>query len=727
MDSLFRNGGLGLSSAALLATAQFDLEIGDRFEVQAAQGGTALRVPADFPEDRDLSVEIEPGRAVACVRGPNGLVPVAGLAGFLEQPWQALWLQFAGKNLWRLRIDGAEGDGSEEEIVTEQGVPIALARDDLAAFRDGNRAPATRPDLELALRAARLANHAGFDQLICLPLVRDMEILDHQVRTAKTVLQRLRGRALLCDEVGLGKTIEAGLVLSELCLRGLAKGVLVLVPPSLIEQWQGEMRRKFSMELTGHDDPVFRQRGSAAWAEFDHVIASFHTAKREPHRSAILRRTWDLVIVDEAHHLRNRATQLWRFVSEVQKQFILLLTATPVQNNLDELFNLVTVLEPGLLSTAKKFQKQFVDRKDKLTPRNVDELHRLLSEVMVRNRRSTVGLQFTRRWARTERVTMTTGEQELYETAAAFVRRHLQGPALSERSQIPQGGMKIEEGLSDDRQSEICNQKSLSRMALLSLQMALGSSSQAAAGTLGRLAENTGLPGATRSLLSDLAGRARAQTDSAKVNRLLEILREFPDKMVIFTQFRATQEMLAQRLEQAGQPAAVFHGGLTRLEKERAVDRFRGPVRLLLCTEAGSEGRNLQFAHGVCNFDLPWNPMKIEQRIGRLSRIGQTHDVHVFNLVAAGTVEAAVLNLLEAKLNLFELVIGEIDMILGNLEEEREFQEVVADLWAESADGGDFHRRMEELGNRLLTAKEAYFAQKSVDDKLFADRFGPDR
>ena len=119
--------------------------------------------------------------------------------------------------------------------------------------------------------------------------------------------------------------------------------------------------------------------------------------------------------------------------------------------------------------------------------------------------------------------------------------------------------------------------------------------------------------------------------------------------------------------------------------------------------------------------------MKIEQRIGRLSRIGQTHDVHVFNLVAAGTVEAAVLHLLEAKLNLFELVIGEIDMILGNLDEEREFQDVVADLWAESADAGDFSRRMEELGNRLLAAKEAYFAQKSVDERLFAERFTPDQ
>ena len=196
--------------------------------------------------------------------------------------------------------------------------------------------------------------------------------------------------------------------------------------------------------------------------------------------------------------------------------------------------------------------------------------------------------------------------------------------------------------------------------------------------------------------------------------------------MVIFTQFLATQDLLQARLRDAGHDVAVFHGGLSRLEKEAAIARFRGPARLLLCTEAGSEGRNLQFAHAVCNFDLPWNPMKIEQRIGRLSRIGQTQDVHVFNLVAAGTVEATVLHLLEAKLNMFELVIGEIDMILGNLDDEREFQDVVADLWIDSADGDDFARRIDALGERLLEAKRAYLEQRRHDDRLFGNQFAPE-
>ena len=677
-------------------------EVGDRFELAVDAAAGRMRVPETLSAAGQTIEQVEDGNGQSLESSydpAEGTLAVPGLDRLLAPPWDAVWLEYLGPGRFRLVVDRAASRQADGELTTERGVRITLDPDDWTTLHTGALRTVTLPEFELALRAARLATHAGFDRLICLPLVRDMELLEHQIRTAKTVLRRLGGRALLCDEVGLGKTIEAGLVLSELHMRGLVRSVLVLVPPSLIEQWQGEMRRKFGLDLVSHDAPAFRQRGTAAWAEFDQVIASIHTAKREPHRSAILGRRWDMIIVDEAHHLRNRKTQAWRFASELQKQFTLLLTATPVQNNLEELFNLVTLLEPGLLSTARQFQRQFVDRRDKLTPRHVDELHALLSEVMVRNRRSTVGLQFTRRWARTERLALAADDQGIYDAVTRFVRQHL-------RSAKGAGA--------------------LGRMALLSLQMALGSSSRAAAGTLERLAGHEDLAAEDRDTLTGLAGRARQSGESSKVNRLLQMLAEFPDKMVIFTQFRATQDLLHERLKQAGHEVAVFHGGLSRLEKEAAIERFRGPARLLLATESGSEGRNLQFAHAVCNFDLPWNPMKIEQRIGRLSRIGQTHDVHVFNLVAAGTVEAAVLHLLEAKLNMFELVIGEIDMILGNLEDEREFQDVIADLWSESADADDFGRRMEELGNRLLAAKEAYIQQRGLEDRLFADRFTPD-
>lgn len=583
-------------------------------------------------------------------------------------------------------------------LTTEDGVPLAFEPQDAQQLARPT-GQANWRDFRLSLQAAQLSIVAGFDELLSTPLLRDVELLEHQLRTARVVLRRMRGRALLCDEVGLGKTVEAGMITLELAARGLARRTLILTPPSLVEQWQGELRRKFGLDSIAYDDPLFREQGAEAWGRHERIVASYHTAKREPHRSAILAHEWDLVIVDEAHHLRNRNTVLWQFAAELRKKYILLLTATPVQNNLEELFNLVTLLQPGLLRTARVFQQQFVDRGDKLTPRNVGQLHDLLGEVMVRNRRSTVGLALTRRIARSESVALSPAERRLYDGVSSFVRRHLQA-----------GG----------------GRGPLNRMTLLSLQRALGSAGPAAAPALERLALDERLPAAERATVGELAATARDLDAQAKVRRLVELVEAFPDKLVIFTQFRETQALLERSLREAGEQVALFHGGLTRVQKEEAITAFRGPARLLLTTDAGSEGRNLQFCNGIVNFDLPWNPMRIEQRIGRLSRIGQARDVHVFNLVAADTLEAAILHLLDAKIAMFELVVGEVDMILGNLDDEQEFEDLVADTWARSPDERAFHTALDQLGERLVAARSAYLRQRAHDDKLFGERFAPE-
>ena len=545
---------MNMSSFLGSVSSAADLEPGDRFEVVPIGSTNRLSLPQVLGPNGFAIEQIEDvsGRPLKSAFDPSGnSLIVPKLAEIVAGPAAALWLEYLQPGRFRLIVDAGTRPPVNGEVVTEQGVSIVLESHDWSVIHEASESPVGLETFDLALQAARLATHAGFDQLISLPLVRDIELLEHQVRTAKTVLRRFRGRAMLCDEVGLGKTIEAGLVLSELIIRGLARSVLVLVPPSLIEQWQGEMRRKFSIELISHDDPAFRERGPNAWSEFDRVIASIHTAKREPHKSSILARRWDIVIVDEAHHLRNRNTQTWKFASEIQKQFILLLTATPVQNNLEELFNLVTLLEPGLLSTARQFQRHFVDKRDKLTPRNIDELHGLLAEVMIRNRRSTVGLQFTRRWAKTEYLSLSAPERSLYQDVTEFVRGHLRASKTKESG-------------------------ALNRMALLSLQMAMGSSSQAAAGTLRKIAEQPKLPASDRTRLVDLADRALAQTENTKVDRLIGLLGEFDDKMVIFTQFRATQELIQRRLNEAGHNCRGVPRGSVAVGKRgghRAVSR----------------------------------------------------------------------------------------------------------------------------------------------------------
>ena len=246
-----------------IGTLEAGLEPGDRVEVGLDPNTQRLVLPADFEASlATLDVlEDSQGNPLETVAA-DGLLVVRGWGEMTPQEGLTVWLEFREPGRFRLIVEEPTSSLDGEEFQTEQGVPILSDPRDGSLIRGGPKASATLAEVELALRAARLSTHGGFDQLICLPLVREMEVLEHQVRTAKTVLRRFRGRALLCDEVGLGKTIEAGLVLDELALRGLARSMLVLTPPSLVEQWQGEMRRKFSLDFTAYDDAAFREAGA---------------------------------------------------------------------------------------------------------------------------------------------------------------------------------------------------------------------------------------------------------------------------------------------------------------------------------------------------------------------------------------------------------------------------------------------------------------------------------
>ncbi len=173
-------------------------------------------------------------------------------------------------------------------------------------------------------------------------------------------------------------------------------------------------------------------------------------------------------------------------------------------------------------------------------------------------------------------------------------------------------------------------------------------------------------------------------------------------------------------LTRAGLQVVGYHGEMTRLQKEQAIREFAGRARVLVSTESGGEGRNLQeYCATMVNFDLPWNPMRIEQRIGRLHRIGQRRPVFIFNLAAEGTVESHLLELLSAKLNLFELVIGELDMILGNLAGEQEFEDRVFDIWGRAEGEEELRRAFERLGEELAEARARYESAVALEDALF--------
>jgi len=688
------------------------LAAGDRFEVQVtreAWEAGCLRLDGEVPRPGGGEAEAIPvvlrggeGQSVTGVWDRAGVLEARGLSDLFSIPRTAgrLTLAIQRDNPLTLKVCLA-GQAERSPFMDLSprnvgGIPIKLDPGDgeiLRELEDGIYAPLEAYRLHRWAHAIALS--PGFEELISLPLLRDVILYDHQLAAVKTVLNRMRGRALLADEVGLGKTVEAGIILAELHRRKLVRRVLVLVPPGLVAQWEEELRRKFCLDFVTHDAERFRQEGPEAWQRFDRVVASFHTAKRPEHAEAILRVPYDLVIVDEAHHLRNANTVLWQFVNRLKKNFILLLTATPVQNNLEELFNLVTLLQPGQLKTLRGFRKTHVARGDKRQPKDPEGLRRLLSEVMVRNRRATTVLALTRRVARTLLVTPNPGEQALYA------------------------------GLSDFLREQYRQESGITRMLVQTLQMELGSSARAAVPTLERLLARDQWAAPVRKALDHFLTEALRISDEGKGRALLGLLAAWPEKLLIFTRYRATQDHLARLLEQAGERCAIYHGGLRRQEKEAAVRAFEGPCRILLSTEAGGEGRNLQFANGLVNYDLPWNPMRIEQRIGRLSRVGQTRDVHVFNLVAPGTIEESLLAMLDAKINMFELVIGEIDMILGELTADQDFEELVTDLWLSAEDRDDFHLKMDRLGDQLLQAKRSYLEVKALEDRIFGDALVP--
>ncbi len=565
-------------------------------------------------------------------------------------------------------------------------------------------APFLDPELyQLRLQAERAVLVAGFDELVCLNGLA-FTPFDYQVRAAQVALRRFRGRGMLCDEVGLGKTIEAGLVLKEYLMRQMASRILVITPPALVEQWREELAAKFHLDdFVAASDAQFRELGTEAWNCFPHIVASLATARRSEHRAQISQIAFDLVILDEAHHLKNRASVSWKFVNELQRKFILLLTATPVQNDLDELYNLITLLKPGQLKTPREFRKQFVVRGDPRLPKNRGLLRDLLADVMVRHTRSQVNLKLPPRQAHTVRLSLSAEERALYDDVSAFIRGQLSG----------------------EREAGSVSQ--VDRFTLQALQREIGSSPLAAEPTLRALADQPRLQAWREGLLAlaERASRVKAWAKAGALEKLLHSLvaGESGEKILIFTHFRRTLELLSQRLEKMGLSFAVYHGGMSGQAKEAAIAAFEKEFQVLLSTEAAGEGRNLQFCRTMINFDLPWNPMRIEQRVGRIHRIGQTREVRIYNLSAQGTVEDFILEVLDRKLNMFELVIGEMDMILGQLTEEHDFEDLILDIWVQSQTAAEIASGFEQLGNELVKARQAYSKTREYDEALFGEDF----
>ncbi|MEA1965362.1 MAG: SNF2-related protein [Candidatus Aerophobetes bacterium] len=539
---------------------------------------------------------------------------------------------------------------------------------------------------QIRIQSSEFSLIKGFDRLLCLSQIKETKRLWYQIETAKKTLKYFRGRVLLCDEVGLGKTIEAGMILKEYLIRGLAKKVLILVPPSLVIQWKDEMASKFNLKSATTDDRDYQEEKEKFWGKNNLIIASLNIAKSKKNFEIITRIDYDMIIVDEAHHLKNRNTLNWKFVNSLKKKFILLLTATPVHNNLMELYNLITLLKPGQLKTPSSFRRSFVLRGDPRIPINREKFRELLSEVMIRNTRSLANINLPKRYATTIKIKMDGGERLFYEILSNFIKESY----LSHK---------------------------LDKFSATLLQMEIGSSPFAVRSTLSKLRERRGFSFQNIDKIEEILHSFDTQ-GSKKADKLIEILSKSNEKIIVFTNYIKTQKFLADKLNQAEIEYSLFNGRLSIKEKEASIKSFQEKKKVLISTEIGGEGKNLHFCNTMVNYDLPWNPMRIEQRIGRLHRIGQTRDVFIFNLSTEETVEDYLLDILDKKINMFELVLGEMDMILGNLDDSRNFPEIIMDIWTNAQDRERRKREFEKLGEELLEAKKRYLQIKSYDEEI---------
>ena len=556
--------------------------------------------------------------------------------------------------------------------------------------------PGTIADFFLRRQWIELQMAQNFEDLVCLPSLHGVDAYIYQQETVRKVLRHFKGRALLADEVGLGKTIEACLVLKEYWMRGLVRKALILTPPSLVSQWKGELVEKFALAPVSPDGAAFRRDPRQFWISEALVVSSIAQARLDVHATSIAAVPWDMVIVDEAHCLKTRTSANWQLVDSLQKKFILMLTATPVENNLIELYNLITLLKPGLLATEPDFRKTYVTPGKPKSPRNPERLRAMLGDVMIRNTRAAADVKLPRRIAASVPVTGSATETELYGRVSRFVAARFRHPSAKA---APHGALDL-----------------LLRQA--------GSSPHALARSAAHaLQEAAWLDQSERRELETIHYMAADIRESAKGIQLARMLSARPSKAVVFTEFLPTLEHLRRLCEEHAIPYALFSGDLSRAEKDSAITHFRDHARVLLSTGAGGEGRNLQFADTIINFDLPWNPMRIEQRVGRVHRIGQDHDVFVFNYCQAGTVEEQILRVLHDKINMFELVVGEMDAILGTLDDTRDFAEIVMDLWISACESGEVEKPFEDLAQRLLDAKKHHVKVQELDEALFAHDF----
>lgn len=515
----------------------------------------------------------------------------------------------------------------------------------------------------------------------------------HQVTNLITFCRRLPV-TLLADDVGLGKTISAGLIMSELIARSRLSKILVVCPKLLGPQWQEELLTKFNIpsEIATGRDLI-----KADLDEIGAVITTYRSATL--HLSSIPQDRFQMLVLDEAHKLRNLygkndapqvAKCFWKAMEERRFRFVLMLTATPIQNRLWDLYSLVDLLtvargHQNPFGSEGMFARKFIadnrEQARRLKPEARDEFRSIVYGYMSRVRRGDAKLYFPQRVVQMHKVVPTVPERELISAIAKPIQK-------------------------------------MNRLAQISILQALTSSPDALMAQLNNMARNGTVPLELATTVRDIASR---MSISAKLNGLGSLIdrlkQENSDRwrLVVFTGRIETQTTIQAFLEKYGLKVTIINGSSGPRNQE-TLRRFRKDppdLHVIVSTEAGSEGINLQAANVLVNYDLPWNPMIVEQRIGRIQRLASEHaSVAIFNIMLSGTFEEYIVGRLMQKLQMVSQAIGDIEALLeaSGINEDDEngassFEERIRQLVIAAMEGKDVEAATRQAEQSIEDAK----------------------
>ena len=533
--------------------------------------------------------------------------------------------------------------------------------------------------------------------------------LPHQLHVLNRAMETNNIRYILADEVGLGKTIEAGMIIRELKSRGLVSRILVVCPTGLVTQWASEMQEKFHEKfqviLPSDYDTIRRLTDNDdVYGQFDQVISPMDSIKpiekhagwseekvekyNEERIYSIINSGWDLIIIDEAHRVAGSSGEVARYklgnLLAQASPYLLLLSATPHNGKTEPFLRLIRLLDADAFPNAKSIVREqvapFLIRTEKREA--IDNNGNLLFKNRITH-------LVTISWDERNNL-----QRELYEMVSSYVAKTYNKALRNRKKNMCLIFLLIIMQRMVTSSTAAIRQSLERRLnVLLEQRTCVGNLREE---DLDELNIEDGVEDALEAISLDmeleieelkqiisLAKQAQFQNQDAKVEPLLNeidaiLSEDRTQKVIIFTEFVATQTYLQELLVNRGYTVTILNGGMSIDERNAAMQEFKTSTSIFISTDAGGEGLNLQFANIIINYDLPWNPMKIEQRCGRVDRIGQQRDVHIYNFIVGETVENRVREVLEEKLSVIlkEMGVDKYSDVLDSEVAECDFTDV---------------------------------------------------